>query len=129
MCHATSGLFEWTYHVQTPHCKRPCYWDCIQCSRQLMTFLPESLTAFAILHQILSCCSRSRPIETMAESLGYDRCCRCMMTALALMNISEQIQPSVFFYTSLKNAGCTLAHKLIVDYCVFPRPTTDLSWL
>src|ERR1041385_7769657 len=30
MCHATSSCFEWTNHIQTPHCKRPCYWDCLQ---------------------------------------------------------------------------------------------------
>src|SRR4051812_36659205 len=31
MCHATSCSPEWTNHVQPPHCKRPCYWDCFQC--------------------------------------------------------------------------------------------------
>src|SRR3954464_5487636 len=31
MCHATSGPLQWAYHVQTPHRKRPCYWDCLQC--------------------------------------------------------------------------------------------------
>src|ERR1041385_4003126 len=31
MCHATSGCLERTNHVETPHRKWPCYWDCLQC--------------------------------------------------------------------------------------------------
>src|ERR1041385_2057973 len=103
MCHATSSSLERSNHVQTPYCKRPRYWDCLQCRCRLMTSCLEPLTTLAVLHQILSRCKRSRPVETMSESFASDGFCRCMMTTFTLMNVSEQLQASVLFYTSLED--------------------------
>src|ERR1041385_7717771 len=126
MCHATSSSLEWSNHVQTPYCKRPCYWDCLQCRCWLMTFCLETLTTLAVLHQILSRCKCSRPVETMSESFAGDGLCRRMMTTFTLMNISEKLQTSVLFNTSLEDTSCTFAQQFIVDYCVCPRSAADL---
>src|ERR1041384_5548052 len=41
-----------------------------------------------------------------------------MVATFALMDVSEQLKPSVFFYTSLKDAGCTFptSSLLIIVY-------------
>src|SRR4051812_21436203 len=91
-----------------------------------MTFCFEHLTAFAVLHQTLCCLVSSRPVETMTESFANDCLRRCMMTAFTLVYISEELETSVLFYASLKDACCTLAHQLIVDNRVCSGSPTDL---
>src|SRR4051812_46975002 len=48
------------------------------------------------------------------------------MTAFTLVYVPEELETSVLFYASLKDAGCTLAHQLIVDNCVCTGSPTDL---
>src|SRR3954470_8743499 len=43
------------------------------------------------------------------------------MTALALMNIPEQLEPLVLLYTSLENPGYTFVHQFIIDDGVCTR--------
>src|SRR4051812_46352796 len=70
---------------------------------------------------MLCCGSRSRPIETMAECLGYDCRCRHVVPAFALMNISEDFKPLVLLHTPLENSGCTSVNQLIFDDGVCAR--------
>src|SRR3954462_4069849 len=48
------------------------------------------------------------------------------MTAFTLVYVPEELETSVLFHASLKDAGCTLAHQLIVDNCVCSGSATDL---
>ena len=74
----------------------------------------EALTTIASLHEVLSRCQSSRPIETVAESFGYYRSCRCVMAALKLMNISEQLEPLVRLDTALEDASGAAMEELVV---------------
>src|SRR4051812_16736072 len=70
---------------------------------------------------MLCCGSRSRPIETMVECLGYDCHCRRVVPAFSLMNISEEFKPLVLLHTPLENSGCTSVNQLVVDDGVCAR--------
>ena len=89
----------------------------------------EALATVASLHEVLSRCQSSRPIETVAESFGYYGFGRCVMAALAQMNISEQLQPLVRLDTALENASGAAMDKLVVDDCVCARSALNLPSL
>ena len=89
----------------------------------------EALAIVASLHEVLSRCQSSRPIETVAESFGYYRSCGCVMAALALMNISEQLEPLVRLDTALEDASGAAMDELVVDDCVCTRSALYLPSL
>ena len=51
------------------------------------------------------------------------------MAALALMNISEQLEPLVRFDTALEDASGAAMDELVVDDCVCARSALNLSSL
>ena len=81
----------------------------------------EALATVALLYQVFSCCQGSRPVEPMAEGFGHNCFGGCVMDALALMNISEQLQPLVWLDTALENAGGAAMNELVVDDGVCAR--------
>ena len=89
----------------------------------------EALAAVAFLHQVFSHCQSSRPIETVAESFGYYRSCGCVMAALALMIVLEQLEPLVWLDTALEDASGAAMDKLVVDDCVCAKPALNLPSL
>jgi hypothetical protein len=58
--------------------------------------LGETLAAIAVLHQLLCILLGRRPIETMAEGHSHQHSGRCVMPALPLMYLSQQLYP--FFW-------------------------------
>jgi hypothetical protein len=58
--------------------------------------LGEALAAVALLHQLFCVLLGHRPIETMAEGLSHQGSGRCVMPALPLMYLSQQLYP--FFW-------------------------------
>jgi hypothetical protein len=58
-----------------------------------MPMLGETLAAIAVLHQLLCILLGRRPIETMAEGLSHQSSGRCVMPALPLMYLSQQLYP------------------------------------
>ena len=89
----------------------------------------EALAAVAFLHQVFSRCESSRPKETMAESFGYYCSSGCMMVTLALMDLSQQLQPLVRLDTALEDAGGATMDELFVDDGVCARSALDLLGL
>ena len=65
----------------------------------------------------------------MAEGFGYNCFGGCVMAALTLMNISEQLQPLVRLDTVLENASCAEMKELVVDDGVCARSALDLPSL
>jgi hypothetical protein len=55
--------------------------------------LGEMPAAIAALHQLLCILLGYRPIETMAEGLSHQCSGRCVMPALHLMYLSQQLYP------------------------------------
>jgi hypothetical protein len=55
--------------------------------------LGEALAAIAVHHQLFCVLLGHRPIETMAEGLSHQCSGRCMMPALPLMFLSQQLYP------------------------------------
>jgi hypothetical protein len=58
--------------------------------------LGEVLAAVALLHQLFYILLGCQPVETMAEGLGHQGSGRCVMSALPLMYLSQQLYP--FFW-------------------------------
>jgi hypothetical protein len=56
-----------------------------------MPMLGEMLAAIAVLHQLLCILLGRRPIETMAKGLSHQSTGRCVMPALPLMYLSQQL--------------------------------------
>jgi hypothetical protein len=61
-----------------------------------MPMLGKMLAAIAVLHQLFCILLGRRPIETMAEGLSHQCSGRCVMPALPLMYLSQQLYP--FFW-------------------------------
>jgi hypothetical protein len=55
--------------------------------------LGEALAAVALLHQLFCVLLGRRPVETTAEGLGHQGSGRCVMPALPLMYLSQQLYP------------------------------------
>ena len=89
----------------------------------------EALTTIAFLHQVLSRCQSSRPIETVAKSFGYYSSCGCVMATLALMDVSEQLEPLVRLDTALEDASGAAMNELVVDDGVCARSALYLPSL
>jgi hypothetical protein len=53
--------------------------------------LGEALAAVAVLHQLFCVLQDRRPIETMAEGLSHQSSGRCVMSALPLVYLSQQL--------------------------------------
>jgi hypothetical protein len=58
-----------------------------------MPMLGKTLATIAVLHQLLCILLGRRPIETMAEGLSHQCSRRCVMPALPLMYLSQQLYP------------------------------------
>jgi hypothetical protein len=58
--------------------------------------LGKMLAAIAVLHQLFCVFLGRRPIETMAEGRSHQCSGRCVMPALPLMYLSQQLYP--FFW-------------------------------
>jgi hypothetical protein len=84
---------EWSYHVQAPDSKRPGERDGLEGCRWSVSMLGEALAAVALFHQLFCILLGCRPIETMAEGLGHQGSGRCVVSALPLVYLPQQLYP------------------------------------
>jgi hypothetical protein len=55
--------------------------------------LREALAAVALLHQLLCVLLGCRPVETMAEGLGHQSSGGCVVSALPLVCLPQELYP------------------------------------
>ena len=79
-----------------------------------MNFIGKPLTSLALPDNVL-CLQSTGLVEPISECLGQYSSGRGVMTALSLMDISENLCPFFWFNTALKDGCHTPLVQLMVD--------------
>jgi hypothetical protein len=91
MRQAPGHCLEWSHHVQAPDSEWLGERNGLEGRRWSVPMLGEALTAVAMLHQLI-CVPQGRwPVETVVEGLSHQGSGGCVMPALPLMYLSQQL--------------------------------------
>jgi hypothetical protein len=77
--------------------------------------LGEALAAVALFHKLFCVLLGCRPVETMAKGFGHQGSGRCMVAALPLMYLSQQLYPFFWLNALLEDARHAALVQLTVD--------------
>jgi hypothetical protein len=82
--------------------------------RKEVGFAGIKLAPFSGVHDLAGISDRSGPVEALAERVAYESVWCCVVAAYARMNVSKELAPLRYGYTSLQDARRGVLVQLVV---------------